>query len=166
VIKPLLERMLGRKARFGVLMVCTGNICRSPTAQAVLEKRLLELGLDKLVAVDSAGLESAHVGEAPDKRSQKHAAQRGYDLTRQRARRFERSDFERFDLILAMDAGHLGSLRKRSPPEFLDRLGLLLGDADVPDLFYGGPAGFERVLDLVEPGCARLAADLAARLKG
>lgn len=165
MIKPLLDRVLGRKAKISVLMVCSGNICRSPTAQAVLEKRLAELGADKVVAVDSAGLESFHVGEAPDKRSQKHAAERGYDLSRQRARRFERADFERFDLVLAMDEGHLASLRKRCPPELQDRVALLLGDAEVPDPFYGSPAGFERVLDLVEPACARLAADLAARAR-
>lgn len=164
MIKPLLDRMLGRKPRFSVLMVCSGNICRSPTAQAVLERRLAELGLDRMVAVDSAGLEGHHVGEAPDKRSQKHASLRGYDLSGQRARRVEPQDFERFDLLLAMDRGHLASLRKRCPPELQDRIALLLGDAEVPDPFYGGPAGFERVLDLVEPGCARLAADLAARL--
>lgn len=165
MIKPLLDRMLGRKPRLSVLMVCSGNICRSPTAQAVLEKRLAELGMHKHVLVDSAGLESFHVGEAPDKRSQKHASQRGYDLSRQRARRFERADFERFDLVLAMDEGHLASLRKRCPPELQDRLALLLVDAEVPDPFYGPPAGFDRVLDLVEPRCTRLAAELAARLK-
>lgn len=165
MIKPLLDRMLGRKPRLSVLMVCSGNICRSPTAQAVLEKRLAELGLDKQVSVDSAGLESFHVGEPPDKRSQKHAAQRGYDLSRQRARRFERVDFERFDLVLAMDQGHLASLRKRCPAELQGRLALLLGDADVPDPFYGGPAGFDRVLDLIEPRCAQLASELAERLK-
>lgn len=166
MIKPLLDRMLGRKPRLSVLMVCSGNICRSPTAQAVLERRLAELGLSKDVMVDSAGLESFHVGEAPDKRSQKHASQRGYDLSRQRARRFERADFERFDLVLAMDEGHLASLRKRCPADLQGRLALLLVDAEVPDPFYGGPAGFDRVLDLVELGCIRLAAELAARLKG
>ncbi|MDM4765337.1 low molecular weight protein-tyrosine-phosphatase [Pelomonas sp. SE-A7] len=164
--KPLIDRMLGRRARLQVLMVCSGNICRSPTAQAVLEKRLSELGLSDQVAVDSAGLESFHVGEAPDKRSQRHAAERGYDLSRQRARKVAASDYLRFDLILAMDKGHLAGLGKRCPVELQTKLALLLGDDEVPDPFYGGPAGFERVLDLVEPACARLADELAAKLRG
>lgn len=150
---------------FAVLMVCTGNICRSPTAEGVLRQRLLELGLGPQVWVDSAGIEGWHAGEVPDLRSQAHAAARGYALAGQRARQVRAEDFERFDLILAMDRGHLQALRWRCPEEYQGKLALLLDDADVPDPYYGGPEGFERVLDVLEAACAPLAERLVRQLR-
>ncbi|HEY1092879.1 MAG TPA: low molecular weight protein-tyrosine-phosphatase [Burkholderiaceae bacterium] len=162
----MLKRLFSRSApaQLSVLMVCSGNICRSPTAQSVLMQRLKELNTGGAIHVDSAGIEGYHVGEPPDPRTQSHAAKRGYDLSKQRARRFMEEDFARFDLILAMDGGHLRYLRKDCPPEHAHKLALLLGEAEVPDPFYGGPAGFERVLDLIEARCATLASELVTRL--
>lgn len=157
-------------ASLTVLMVCTGNICRSPTAEGVLQHRLQTLGLDAQVRVDSAGIQGWHAGEAPDPRSQVHASRRGYDLSAQRARAVRALDFERADLILAMDRSHLRALQARCPAPLQHKLGLLLDHApghagrDVPDPYYGGAEGFEQVLDLVEAACGPLAATLAQRL--
>lgn len=153
-----------------VLMVCTGNICRSPTAEGVLRHHLAALGLADRVRVDSAGIQGWHAGEAPDARSQAHARRRGYDLSAQQARAVRALDFAEADLILAMDAGHLEALRERCPPQERHKLALLLDHApgfvgrDVPDPYYGGATGFEEVLDLVEAACRPLAATLAERL--
>jgi protein-tyrosine phosphatase len=143
-----------------VLMVCTGNICRSPTAEGVLRAKLQAAGLHRKVEVDSAGTLGAHAGEPPDARAIKHAAARGYDLRKLRARRLSRQDFEGFDLVLAMDAGHLDRLREIAPAGSRAQVGLLLeygsrfaAQREVPDPYYGPPAGFERVLDLVEDAC-------------
>ncbi|MBX3606037.1 MAG: low molecular weight phosphotyrosine protein phosphatase [Piscinibacter sp.] len=143
-----------------VLMVCMGNICRSPTAEAVLRHKLEATGLGSRVSVDSAGTHAEwHDGEAPDHRAQAHAARRGYDLSALRARRLVESDFEIFDLILAMDEDNLAELRDRCPTVVHHKLGRLtahcrlrVADA-VPDPYYGGAAGFEEVLDLVEDAC-------------
>jgi len=150
--------MAGGKTR--VLMVCTGNICRSPTAEGVLRKKLRAAGLHKQVEVASAGTTGYHSGEPPDARAIKHAAARGYDLSRLRARRVSRDDFQRFDWLLALDESHLASLRQIAPAEGGARIGLLMehatrhaGTPEVPDPYYGAPAGFERVLDLVEDAC-------------
>ncbi|HLO95814.1 MAG TPA: low molecular weight protein-tyrosine-phosphatase [Burkholderiaceae bacterium] len=163
--------MKGRTKRgLSVLMVCTGNICRSPTAEGVLRHRLRALGLDGQVQVESAGIQGWHAGEAPDPRSQEHASRRGYDLSTQRARAVRALDFEQADLILAMDRGHLQALSQRCPPSLRHKLGLLLDHApdglgpDVPDPYYGGAQGFEAVQDLVEAACGPLAQGLAARL--
>jgi protein-tyrosine phosphatase len=142
-----------------VLMVCMGNICRSPTAEAVLRHKLRAAGLHRQVAVDSAGMIDHHRGEPPDPRAITHAARRGYDLSVLRARAVEPVDFERFHWMLAMDDDNLRWLRQNSPPGASPRLALLLDHAphlderEVPDPYYGAPAGFERVLDLVEAGC-------------
>lgn len=150
-------------ARVRVLMVCMGNICRSPTAEGVLRARLRAAGLDRHVEVDSAGTHGYHAGEPPDRRAQKHAASRGYDLSKLRARRVVPADFERFDWVLAMDADNLERLRELRPEGAQARLGLLMEHArrhadvrEVPDPYYGPPAGFERVLDLVEDACEGL----------
>jgi protein-tyrosine phosphatase len=143
-----------------VLMVCMGNICRSPTAEGVLRAKLQAAGLHRAVEVDSAGTHGFHVREAPDPRAQRHAAKRGYDLSALRARRVVAEDFDRFDHVLAMDGDNLAFLRELAPPGSAARIGLLLAyarrqaaPADVPDPYYGAAEGFERVLDLVEDAC-------------
>jgi protein-tyrosine phosphatase len=138
-----------------ILMVCTGNICRSPTAEGVLRNVLEKAGLGQKVQIDSAGTHDYHCGEAPDRRAQLHAKRRGYDLSGLRARLVEEGDFAKFDLILAMDRGHLKLLQRASPPEHRHKVKLYLEfagmpDTDVPDPYYGGPDGFERVLDVSE----------------
>jgi protein-tyrosine phosphatase len=137
-----------------VLLVCMGNICRSPTAEGVLRHILRIKGLDGEIKVDSAGTHSYHSGEPPDRRAQLAARRRGIDLSKLRARRVEVSDFERFDLILAMDRDNLRSLEKICPDEHRPKLGLFLRYArqsrvdEVPDPYYGGDAGFELVVDM------------------
>jgi len=141
-----------------VLFVCTGNICRSPTAEAVLRHQAEKAGID--LHVESAGIGGWHVGCAPDERAQHHAKGRGYDLSALRARQVEPFDFERFDLILAMDRGHLKSLRSMAPQKHHAEIRLLVPGRDVPDPYYGGPEGFEGVLDLVEAACRDLIQEL------
>ena len=142
--------------RFGVLFVCTGNICRSPTAEAIFRKLATNAGMAEAVTADSAGTHAYHVGEPPDPRAQKAAAKRGYDLSALRARRIEGADFQRFDLILAMDRDHYSILSSMARPPADDRLKLMMSYArrfkepEVPDPYYGGPLGFERVLDMLE----------------
>ena len=139
-----------------ILFVCLGNICRSPTAEAVLRSLAAREAPEMTLEVDSAGTAAYHVGEPPDPRTRQAAARRGYDLSALRARVVEPSDFERFDLILAMDRENLRVLRRRAPAGAQQRLRLFLefapeaGPEDVPDPYYGGPNGFEEVLDLVE----------------
>ncbi|MBW8845912.1 MAG: low molecular weight phosphotyrosine protein phosphatase [Burkholderiales bacterium] len=147
-----------------ILFFCMGNICRSPTAEGVMRAKLAAAGLD--VEVDSAGTHGYHVGDPPDERSQAHAARRGYDLSTLRARRLEAADFGRFDLVLAMDGANLAQAQRLCPPGQRHRLKLLMdyaphaGRAHVPDPYYGGAAGFDDVLDLVEAGCDGLIAEL------
>lgn len=157
--------------RFGVLMVCMGNICRSPTAEGVLREHLARAGLGEQVLVDSAGTIGSHRGSPPDPRAVAHAARRGVDLSRLRARPVQADDFERFDLLLAMDGQNLGALRERCPPHRHDRLRLLLSFApsggeyvEVPDPYFGPPAGFDLVLDLVESAMPGLVAEVGRRL--
>ena len=144
----------GRKT--GVLFVCTGNICRSPTAEAVFRKLAADAGAGGMILADSAGTHAYHVGEPPDPRTLAAAARRGYDLSGLRARRVERADFQRFELILAMDRDHHSILSGMAHPSGGCRLGLMMSYArrfreqDVPDPYYGGPQGFERVLDMLE----------------
>jgi protein-tyrosine phosphatase len=136
-------------ATVSVLMVCLGNICRSPTAEAVLRHRLREAGLGGAITVDSAGTGNWHVGDPPDARSQRHAAKRGYDLSQLRARQVKEDDFHRFQFILAMDQNNMADLTRIAP----DRHGAqvrLFAAAEVPDPYTGGPQGFELVLDQVE----------------
>ncbi|GEQ73063.1 phosphotyrosine protein phosphatase [Comamonas testosteroni] len=145
-----------------VLMVCTGNICRSPTAHGVLEKMVADAGLQHRVQVDSAGTHGYHVGEAPDARSQQHARRRGYDLSGQRARQLTKQDFDAFDLVLVMDSANEAAARRLASPAQQQRLHRLtdycqhFGDQEVPDPYYGGERGFEHVLDLVEDACRNL----------
>ena len=139
-----------------LLVVCTGNICRSPTAEGVLRLIARERGLADRVQVASAGTHDYHVGEAPDPRSVEHASKRGYDLSSQRAMQVAKRHFEEFDYILAMDRGHLRILKQMQPQGSRAKLGLFLeasgqwNGEDVPDPYYGGTAEFEQVLDMVE----------------
>ena len=135
-----------------VLCVCMGNICRSPTAEAVLRELARREAPELTLEVDSAGTHGYHVGDPPDPRAIAAAARRGYDLSPLRARQFNAKDFDRFDLLLAMDEDNRAAmLHQRS-----GRVELLLsyapqwGERNVPDPYYGGEAGFERVLDLIE----------------
>jgi protein-tyrosine phosphatase len=150
-----------------ILFFCMGNICRSPTAEGVMRAKLAAAGLD--VEVDSAGTHGYHLGAPPDARSQQHAGQRGYDLSALRARQLIAEDFSRFDLVLAMDADNLADAARLCPPGQRQRLKLLMdyaphtGKAHVPDPYYGGAAGFDEVLDLVEAACDGLVASLRER---
>ena len=146
------------KERRSILFVCTGNICRSPTAEAVLRHLAREKSLE--LRIESAGLGDWHVGDPPDERAQHHAKNRGYDLSAQRARQVRGEDFERFDMILAMDRGHLHALQKLAPAHHHAKIRLFVEGRDVPDPYYGGPDGFEKVLDLVEAHCKRLLQEL------
>ncbi|MGA8052554.1 MAG: low molecular weight protein-tyrosine-phosphatase [Burkholderiales bacterium] len=153
-----------------VLFVCTGNICRSPTAEGVFRKMVVDGGLSHLITADSAGTVGYHAGEPPDPRSQAAAARRGYELARLRARRVMRTDFERFDLVLAMDFGHREVLARLAPEGGQQKLRMLLEYAqaapslEVPDPYYGGPQGFEVVLDLIEDASRGLLAAMRAEL--
>jgi protein-tyrosine phosphatase len=151
-----------KPAKLQVLMVCMGNICRSPTAEGVLRHRLVAAGLDQDVAVDSAGTGGWHAGEPPDSRAQRHALLRGYDLSRQRARRVVEADFERFDLVLAMDEDNFAELARLKPADA--RAELRLFDAAVPDPYHGGAQGFENVLDQIERASDVLVVELRRRL--
>jgi protein-tyrosine phosphatase len=153
------------KPDLSILFICTGNICRSPTAEGVLRHQLASMGLADRVLIDSAGVQGWHAGEAPDDRSQDHARRRGYELCDQRARALRPDDFERFDLLVAMDRGHLKELLKRCPAALRHKISLLPGEVEIPDPYYGGPDGFEHVLDLIEQGCHGLAQIAAARLR-
>lgn len=150
--------------RLGILFVCTGNICRSPTAQGVFETLLREQKLSQHFVIDSAGISGSHVGQSPDPRSQQVAKARGVDLSRQRARKVKPDDFQRFHYLIAMDDGHQQALlRMRSELaaesarihallEFAPALAL----TDVPDPYYGPLNGFQRVFDIVDAGCRGL----------
>lgn len=144
-----------------VLFVCTGNICRSPTAEGVFRQRAEAAGLaDIAAAADSAGTHGYHIGEAPDPRAQDHARRRGYDLSGQTARQVDAADFTDFDLIVALDRGHERLLRRlaRDGDGAADRIRLLMdfapgaGGNDVPDPYYGGGPAFDSALDLIEAG--------------
>lgn len=145
-----------------LLMVCMGNICRSPTAEGVLRAMVQRAGLQRRITVDSAGTEGYHVGDAPDKRTQQAAARRGYDLSRLRARQLTARDFERFDLVLVMDEANERAARALCPPAQAGRLYRLTQfclrhqASAVPDPYYGGAQGFEKVLNLVEDACTGL----------
>ncbi len=136
-----------------VLFVCLGNICRSPTAQGVFEALVRDAGLDHVIAADSAGTTDYHIGDSPDTRSQRAARGRGIDISPQRARQAHAGDFEDFTLVLAMDRANYRNLVPLAGAAGRDRLRLFLDFApqfgeDVPDPYYGGTDGFERVLDI------------------
>ncbi len=149
-----------------ILFVCLGNICRSPTAEAVFRALAARDAPELTLEVDSAGTAGYHVGEPPDARTREAAGRRGYDLSPLRARVVAPSDFEEFDLILAMDLQNLQVLQRRAPEHVRERVRLFLEFApeaavtEVPDPYYGGPNGFEEVLDLVEAASQGLLAHL------
>jgi len=159
------------KEKIRVLFVCMGNICRSPTAEGVFRHLVEEQGLGEKIIIDSAGTHDYHIGDAPDARSQAAAARRGYDLSRLRARQVLREDFRAFDYILAMDEANLGLLQQQCPDDCRERLKLFLEFADdgglreVPDPYYGGAQGFERVLDLVEHAARGLLRDITKKIQ-
>ncbi len=152
-----------------ILFVCMGNICRSPTAEGVFRHLLSAQSPPVKVTVDSAGTHAYHVGEPPDHRAQAAARRRGIDLSMIRARKVSAEDFASFDLILAMDQLNLATLADMCPGEHVHKLALFLDylrepeRKDVPDPYYGGAAGFERVLDLVEEASQGLLETLRAR---
>ena len=139
-----------------ILFCCMGNICRSPTAEAVFHRYVENAGLTENILIDSAGTHDYHIGDAPDARTQRAAKLRGYDMSKLRGRQVEVADFGRFDYVLAMDEANLSILRRLRPHDTQSHLGLFLEYAEhhtereVPDPYYGGSDGFERVLDMVE----------------
>ena len=154
-----------------VLFVCTGNICRSPTAEGVFRALVERAGLTQRIVTASAGTHGYHIGDPPDPRAIAHARRRGYDLSALRATRLHGSDFERYDLLLACDAGHHAFLTRMAPHDRRGRVALLmdyapeLGLKEVPDPYYGGAADFEHVLDIVEPAAEGLLAALKRELE-
>jgi len=149
-------------ARCHVLFVCMGNVCRSPTAEAVFRHHIERAGLADSVHCASAGTHDFHVGGQPDGRARAAASKRGYDLSRIRGRQVSVEDFARYDLILAMDKQNLEGLLARCPPESRERLKLLMEFArnhavlEVPDPYYSNARGFEVVLDMIEDACTEL----------
>ena len=149
-----------------VLFVCMGNICRSPTAEGVFRARVERAGLRDRLLIESAGIGDWHVGQPPDERAMLHARRRGYDLSGLRARQVTRDDFDRFGWILAMDVRNLRDLKALKPPDYTGYLGLFLdlvpdlGVREVPDPYFGGADGFEKVLELTE----RASDELLARI--
>ncbi len=152
-----------------ILFVCLGNICRSPTAEAVMVRLVAEAGLEDAIELDSAGTGAWHVGSPPDERATRAAATRGFAM-RGTARQVTLADFDAFDLLLAMDAENHRNLRALAPNQAaaakvrllreFDPASATAANLDVPDPYYGGPDGFDRVLDLVEAACAGLLAEL------
>jgi len=156
----------------GVLFVCTGNICRSPTAEGVFRALAARAGVTSTVRAESAGTHGFHVGEPPDRRAVLAARARGYDIATLRARTFAAEHFNRFDWIVAMDEANLRVLTELRPSGFTGHLELLMNfvpDAqmrEIPDPYYGGPEGFERVLDLVELASEALLLHVVRASKG
>ncbi len=153
-----------------LLFVCWGNICRSPTAEAVMRRALDEAGLGGVVEVDSAGTSDEHAGDAPDRRAVAEAARRGLDLATLRARRVRPDDWERYDMLLVADGMVERALLRQAPDAGarakVHRMTAFGPDAhldEVPDPYYGGPDGFERVYDLLERACRGLVDHLRAR---
>ncbi|MFI5978599.1 low molecular weight protein-tyrosine-phosphatase [Streptomyces sp. NPDC051452] len=158
---------------YRVCFVCTGNICRSPMAASVFRARVAEAGLEGLVEVDSAGTGGWHEGEAADSRAASVLAEHGYG-TEHVARRFEPSWFDRLDLVIALDTGHLKALRRLAPTEsHASKIRLLRSydpaahdDLDVPDPYYGARDGFEECLEMVETASTGLLAAIREQLEG
>jgi len=160
----------GGKTQISVLFVCLGNICRSPLAEGILRQGLTEAALAGLVRIDSAGTGNWHAGDPPDPRSIAVAASHAIDISAQRARQLAPGDYDRFDLILAMDRSNEATLRARAPSSRHDRIFLFLDHtlgrrADVPDPYHGGDTGFEDVYQLLLEGCSELVARFGGELR-
>jgi len=153
-----------------ICFVCLGNICRSPTAEAVMRHQVAEAKLTERIVIDSAGTGDWHIGQAPDERAQRAGSQRGYDLSGLRGRQIVAIDFERFDLLIAMDDANVDALHRVCPPAQRDKIRLLMEFApaangrEVADPYFGGDAGFEQVLDQCEDACRGLLAALRGKL--
>ena len=158
-----------QQRRFAILFCCMGNICRSPGAEGVLRQVLSTQAPHLQIELDSAGTHDYHVGDAPDARAVQAARRRGIDLSQLRARQVQAQDFERFDLVIAMDEQNLDHLQRLAPPQLRNRLALMmdyapaLGTRNVPDPYYGPAQGFEEVLDLLQAASEGLLADLLRR---
>ena len=154
---------------FRVLFVCTGNICRSPTAEGVFRAQVAAAGLAERIEADSAGTIAFHIGEPPDARAQETALARGIDLSAQQARQVIEADFNRFDLILAIDRSHHERLAGLCPKDEAHRIRMLMdfapetGIVDVPDPYYGALGGFDYVFDLIEAAAAGLLKEIRDR---
>lgn len=160
----------GEKAQCSVLFVCMGNICRSPLAEGIFRKGLADAGLDGFVMVDSAGTGNWHAGDPPDIRSVETATENGIDISMQRARQVSDDDYDRFDLIFAMDRSNEATLKARAPSSQHDRIHLFLDHTlgmrtDVPDPYYGGVDGFDAVYQLLREGCQALLDKLGTELR-
>ncbi|MFZ5524532.1 MAG: low molecular weight protein-tyrosine-phosphatase [Pseudomonadota bacterium] len=155
--------------KVAVVFVCMGNICRSPTAEAVFRHYVESAGLSEHIVIDSAGTHDYHIGDPPDQRTQRAARQRGYDMSAIRGRQVEADDFRRFDYVLAMDRGNLAILQSLAPPDSATQARLFLeyarhhAEREVPDPYYGGADGFERVLDMVEDAAQGLLQEIRQR---
>jgi len=145
-----------------ILLVCMANICRSPMAASVLRQMVCAAGLSAGVAIDAAGIHAQPDGKRPDARALQALAARHYRPGKSRSRQITRQDFERFDMVLAMDSTNLAALQAQCPPQHRHKLSLFLafatglGESEVPDPYYGNQAGFERVMDLCEAGACGL----------
>lgn len=163
--------MTGPFGPVGVLFVCSGNICRSPTAEGVFRAMVDAVGLGRSVEVDSAGIGDWHVGESPDPRAQEAALARGIDIGGQRARQVRTGDFHRFDYVVAMDRSHRRALLRLAPDGAAARVRLFLdfapqvGTRDVPDPYYGALGGFDHVFALIEAGADGLLREIRTHLR-
>jgi protein-tyrosine phosphatase len=159
------------KNKVSVLFVCMGNICRSPTAEAVFSQYVEHAGLSEFITIDSAGTHDYHIGQPPDKRTQRAALQRGYDMSSLRGRQVDLADFHRFDYVLAMDIANLDNLQRLAPLDSQTQAKLFLSYArnhaehEVPDPYFGGAEGFERVLNMVEDAAEGLLQHIRQRLQ-
>lgn len=163
--------MTESNGKTAILFVCMGNICRSPTAEGVFRKHVADAGLTDWVEIDSAGTHAYHTDAPADRRATAAAEKRGYSLAGITARHIQSEDFERYDLVLAMDDDNLRVLRERSDVVHHEKIRLFLEFAEaetleVPDPYYGGTAGFERVLDLVEAASSGLLAEMQKKRGG
>ena len=141
-----------------ILLVCSGNICRSPTAEGLLTRLCADAGLD--CTFDSAGMHGIHAGEAPDTRAIKMAKPYGIDISKQRARQIRSSDFDEFDIIYAMDSGHMQGLKAKKPTGAHAKLKMFAETQDVPDPWYGDMSHFQETYDIIETAAQNIVQDL------
>jgi protein-tyrosine phosphatase len=166
------ERRMPQVTKISVLFICLGNICRSPSAHGVFRARIARAGLEQRVTIDSAGIGDWHVGSPPDARAAAATSARGIDIGDLRARQVTPADLQRFDYVIAMDAGNLAELERMAqacgtPHAKIALLGAYskrYPGEPVPDPYFGGPHGFERVLDRIEDATEGLFAEIRERL--